>query len=65
MHQPLVSILIPTYNNERYIEAAIDSVREQSYINTEIIVIDDGSTDSTREVCEQYPEVTYVWQSNH
>ena len=44
---PLVSVLVPAYNHERYIAAALDSIRDDGYPNLEIVVIDDGSTDET------------------
>lgn len=50
--QPLVSVIMPAYNCERYIEIAIRSVMAQTYQNWELLVIDDGSTDSTPEVIE-------------
>ncbi|MGZ5030570.1 MAG: glycosyltransferase family 2 protein [Methylobacter sp.] len=49
-HKPLVSIVIPTYNRARLLPAAIESVLGQGYPNTEIIIVDDGSTDETQEV---------------
>ncbi|WP_461490005.1 glycosyltransferase [Pontibacter sp. HJ8] len=61
---PLISVVIPCYNHGRLLQKAIDSVRQQTYANTEIIVIDDGSTDNTKEVAQQNPEVTYIFQSN-
>jgi len=63
--QPLVSILIPCYNAERWVAQCIESALSQTYPNNEIIVIDDGSKDNTHEVVEQFvPAVRYVWQEN-
>jgi glycosyltransferase involved in cell wall biosynthesis len=56
MQQPLVSIIIDNYNYGRYIKAAIDSALEQTYLNTEIIVVDDGSTDDSQEIIKSYKE---------
>lgn len=52
--QELVSIIIPVYNSEEYLEAALESAREQSYQNIEILLIDDGSTDSSPAICDAY-----------
>lgn len=49
---PLVTIIIPSYNHEKYIEQAVRSVFEQTYESIEIIIIDDGSTDSSRSIIE-------------
>jgi len=54
MNQPLVSIIVPAYNVERYIEECIDSLLNQSYKNIEIIVLDDASTDATLYLLKQY-----------
>ncbi|MDB5825055.1 MAG: glycosyltransferase [Herminiimonas sp.] len=50
IEQPLVSVVIPAYNHGTYLDAAIHSVLAQDYLRVELIVIDDGSTDHTREV---------------
>lgn len=54
--QGLVSVIIPTYNREYVIERSINSVREQTYSNIEIIVVDDGSSDDTEKVVSQIPD---------
>jgi glycosyltransferase involved in cell wall biosynthesis len=63
---PLVSVIIPTYNRLEYVQVAIDSVLQQTYQNYEIIVIDDGSTDGTRDLIpEKYAnKVNYYYQIN-
>ena len=52
--QPLVSILIPCYNAERWVGQAIESALAQTWPNKEVIVVDDGSTDGSRAVIESY-----------
>lgn len=52
MENPLVSIIMPTYNTGQYIFRGLDSCIEQSYSTWELIVVDDGSTDDTRAVVE-------------
>ena len=44
---PLISVIVPVYNVERYLDQCMDSLVRQSYINLEIVVVDDGSTDSS------------------
>ena len=57
--QPLVSVVMPAFNSEQYIQAAIDSVRKQTLTDWELIVFDDCSTDSTYEfVCDAAREDT-------
>ena len=54
MFTPKVSVVIPTYNCDRYLAEAIGSVLSQSYSKTEVIVVDDGSTDRTAELLQHY-----------
>lgn len=52
IESPLVSVIMPAYNHERFVRAAIESVWDQTYRNTELIVLDDGSTDGTAAVIQ-------------
>lgn len=61
---PLLSVIIPCYNHGEYLQEALDSVYAQDYSNVEIIVVDDGSTDNTREVAEANSKVKYIYQTN-
>lgn len=66
MSKPLISVVIPAYNHERFIGAAIDSVLSQTVTDLELIIVDDGSTDKTAEVIKAYddPRISYTWQEN-
>lgn len=66
MENNLVSIIMPAYNGERFIEQAIRSVIDQSYENWELLVIDDGSTDNTAKIVASFidPRIHYVFQEN-
>ena len=62
---PKISIIIPTYNRARYVCEAVDSVFAQTYKDYEIIIIDDGSTDNTRETLKKYGDrIQYIYQKN-
>ena len=61
---PSVSVVIPCFNNERYVGAAIESVLSQTFPPAEAIVIDDGSTDSSAAVVGRFPSVTLLCQEN-
>ena len=50
MHHPLVSVVLPVFNGEAYLKAAVESILSQSYINLELIVIDDGSADNSFQI---------------
>lgn len=52
MHKPLISVIIPVYNVETYLDACIQSLMEQSYSNFELILVDDGSVDSSGDICD-------------
>lgn len=62
---PKVSVIIPTYNCAKYLSWAIDSALNQTYKDFEIIVVDDGSTDDTREILSEYDgKIRYIYQEN-
>jgi len=63
-NSPLVSVLLPSYNHEKYIKYSILSVIDQTYQNIELIIIDDGSTDSTHQVIKKLLN-TYDFQYKH
>jgi glycosyltransferase involved in cell wall biosynthesis len=68
MNDELVSIIMPAYNSERYIAESIKSVIAQTYQNWELIIIDDGSTDNTPRIVNQYKKnekrIKYFYQAN-
>ncbi len=56
MEMPLVSVIVPVFNGARFIESCINHLLEQSYENIEFIIVNDGSTDDTRVICEKIKE---------
>lgn len=64
---PKVSIIIPTYNGEKYIQRAIESVLAQSFSDWELIIINDGSKDNTAKIISDYSKnekISYIYQEN-
>ena len=61
---PLVSVIIPVYNGEKYVAYALESVFKQDYQPLEVILVDDGSTDRTAEIIGKYDNVHYIYQTN-
>ena len=61
----LISVVIPCYNQAGFVGEAIESVLKQTYPNVEVIVVDDGSSDNTKEVATRFSDVRYIRQSNH
>ena len=62
----LISVIIPAFNEEKYIQQAIQSVLDQIYTNLELIIVDDGSTDNTSMIVKGIndPRITYIYQEN-
>lgn len=64
----LISVVVPAYNMEQYIEECVDSILAQTYRRLEVILVDDGSTDATGRICDQYAErdarVVVIHQEN-
>lgn len=63
--KPLVSIVVPVYNGEKYIRDTIESVINQTYPNIECIVIDDGSTDTTSEILKEFGVKIFTLTQNN
>lgn len=68
INQPKVSLILPIYNMEKFLERCVDSILAQTYKNLEIILVNDGSKDRTDEICKKYASldkrVIYVSQKN-
>lgn len=68
MNQSVVTIILPVYNAEKYLDRCIESLLNQAYKNLEILLIDDGSTDHSAEICRRYSQkdarIQYIRQSN-
>jgi len=64
-HAPFVSVIVCSYNGGRTLAACLDSLGKLIYPDYEIVLVDDGSTDDTRDIAEQFPHVRYIYQENH
>ena len=66
MNNPLISVVMPVYNGEKYLREAIDSVLNQSFSDFEFIIVNDGSTDSTESIILSYNDkrISYLKQNN-
>ena len=54
MENQLISIIVPVYNVEEYLKQCLDSILEQTFSNYEVILVNDGSTDSSGLICQEY-----------
>lgn len=63
-----MSIIVPVYNAEKYLDKCISSILEQTYHNIELILVNDGSTDKSEQICIEYAKndnrIIYLKQSN-
>lgn len=64
----LVSVIVPVYNSEKYLEECIESILNQTYTNIELLLVDDGSTDDSGIICKRYSKwderVSYYYEEN-
>ena len=61
----LVSIVIPVYNSEKYLEECLDSILNQTYENIEIIAIDAGSEDSSLDILKKYSDKIHIFSQEN
>ena len=52
--QPLISVIVPVYNVEKYLKKCVNSITSQTYENLEILLVDDGSTDLSGQICNEF-----------
>jgi glycosyltransferase involved in cell wall biosynthesis len=67
INKPLISVIIPTYNRSNVVNRAIDSIIKQTYDSWEILIVDDGSTDNTKDIVEKYlknNKISYFYKNN-
>ncbi len=57
MCQPKISVIVPVYNSEKFLKKCLDSIRFQTYLNLEIICVDDGSTDNSLDILKEYSKI--------
>ena len=69
MSKKLISVIVPVFNSEKYVNRCIDSILNQTYENLEVILIDDGSSDGSLKICESWAEkdkrIKIIKQKNH
>ena len=61
--EPLVSVITATLNASKYLREALNSILNQTYQNIEVLIIDGGSTDDTKEIANMFPKVSFVTQN--
>lgn len=61
---PLISVIVITYNRGHFLKDALESIKRQTFKDYEIVLVDDGSTDNTKEIVKEYPEIRYIYQEH-
>lgn len=56
---PLVSVIVPTYNSSQFLDACLQSIKDQTYQNIELIVVDNNSTDNTKDIARKYTDKVF------
>ena len=64
MDEPLISVVVPVYNGKRFLAQALQSIRDQTYRNVDVVVVDDGSTDGSADLIDSFASVRHFSQSN-
>jgi len=64
LKQQLVTVIVPLYNSERYLEDTLQSIFNQDYQPMEVIVVDDGSTDGSAGIAKSFKNIRYIYQAN-
>ena len=57
---PKISVIVPVYNSGKYLAECVNSILTQTYTNIEVLLINDGSTDATQEICDEYVKTMLV-----
>lgn len=57
MNDKIISVIVPVYNTQKYLKRCIDSIKNQTYSNLQILLIDDGSTDESPQICDEYKKI--------
>lgn len=61
-YSPKISIIIPIYNAEKYLCRCVDSIIVQTFTDFELLLIDDGSLDDSKQICDKYAKKIYVFR---
>ena len=65
MKQSLISVIVPVYNVKEYLNTCVESILNQTHENLEVILVDDGSTDGSGEICDSYAKTPIIYFFNY